>query len=725
MRTPFQIVRISSAAILTLAVCAATPQQSTPLAASKGEDPNLPVYENVQSGGEVFLRFDSPADFPIWWSFEGKSGCGQGKSPGRILFADDRTQGYYLGFDARGSWIVRQSGQVVVFNGATHTLSPGADSPAGVPGDLQLPPPCDPWHLPPRKYGMVIKGKGESYTLSYTLVEPGKAPRPMSFPVAQVTKTGAEFGEWAWMGTPEQADPAAMAAITAEQHSQFQSVAPGQPVGSAALITVDSSGAVQWNFAPQMIVADAMAHGEHGSVAKQPDGSYKLSYSLVEPGKPDQPMSFPVTRPTLQVTPEMARTFIAKGLSPAINTAAAWIWAGQNSQSGAAMFNVSANGLVIWNFIPLDAALAFLKGDEQATPAQGAQQAVPAIPVSVKFLFESQDLGIRLDNVYSQPLTAFSVAGAGHLFTVDSRTKGVPPVRPGGYWIEPAGDTAHRSGAVTAIAALFADGTSFGDPGKTADYIERRRVWIATLDDIKDRMGKFNTPKPDMAAASAAIKAAETEQVHATASADSLISGATSAAYQFVIECLDRKIRTLPGTLEAIDDRRAQIAADPIRVADGSVHAIADREVTAFVGALRASAAKSAEDKKNAPTVGEQLQARIPASAAQSGPTPANPPPSSLPGVSGSTTHGTGADVRNGILTYKDGDSGANKTFKVARPAFLTAQLQAGANLGNIGAWVWVSDDGQEGKIFQVASDGIVTATVLPGAMADKLVSGK
>ncbi len=698
-----------------------------PRAAGKGEDPNLPTYENVQGSGPVLVPFDDPPDFPIWWSFEGQAECGLNKRPTAILFSDDQTPGYYLGFSARGSWIVRESGRVVVFDGTTHTLSPGAESPAGVPSDLQFPPPfCGPEELPRRERGMVVKGSDESYTLSYTLVEEGNAPRPLSFKVVPDTKTGAPLGEWAWMGTPSQADPAALAAMTAEQRSQFQAVAPGQPIGSAALINVRSAGSVQWNFAPQMEVADATAHGEHGSVRKRPDGSYELSYSLVEPGRPDQPMSFPVARATLKVTSEMRRFFIASGLSPAIDTANAWIWAGQGAQGPASgIFNVSGSGLVIWNFIPRNAALAFLGGDAKPTVGEGAAKAAQSIPLAVKLVRSGYGGGVRMDNVYSQPLTAFTVSAPGHLFTIDSRTKGIAPIAPGGFWGVQTGGAYGGGDTAVAVAALFADGESFGQPGMIAIYIERRRAWIATLDDIKNRLGKFNTPEPDMAAASAAIRAAEAEQVRATASGDNVVSGATGAVYQFVIELLDRTNQTLPGTLQAIQERRAQILADPIRVPNGSTHAITDPEVTAFVSDLNASAAKSAEDRKNTPTAEEQLQARLPASAAQQGPVPANPPPSSLPGLSGSTTHGTGATVQNGILTYKDADSGAKMTFRVARPAFLAPQLQAGANLGNIGAWVWVSDDGQEGRMFQLASDGTVTATVIPGAMARQFVSGK
>jgi hypothetical protein len=727
MRTLFQFVRISSSAILTLAVCAALSQQPTPRAAGKGEDPNLPTYENVQSGGPLLVRFQDPPDFPIWWSFEGQLACGLNKRPIAILFADDLTPGYYLGFNARGSWIMRESGRVVVFNGTIHTLSPGADSPAGAPGDLQFPPSlCGPEKPPRRERGMVVKGSDGSYTLSYTLVEEGKAPRPLSFKVAPDTKTGAPLGEWAWLGTPAQADPVAIGAITAEQRSQFQVTAPGQPIGSAALIDVSSAGSVQWNFEPQMLVADAMAHGEHGSVAKQPDGSYKLSYSLVEPGRSDQPMTFSVARVTLRVTPEMTRFFIAGGLCPAIDTANAWIWAGQGAQGPTAgIFNVSANGLVIWNFIPRDAALALLGGDAKPTSGEGAVKAAQGIPLAVKLVRSGYGGGVRMDNVYSQPLTAFTVSAPGQSFTVDSRTIGVAPIAPGGFWGEHTGVPYGGGEMAVAVAALFADGESFGQPGAIAIYIERRRAWIATLDDIRNRLGKFNTPQPDLAAASAAIKASETEQMRTAASAGSVNWGATKAAYQFVIECLDKKIRTLPGTLQAIEARRAQILADPIRVPDGSGHAITDPEVTAFVSALNASAAKSAEEGKNAPTVDEQLQARIPASASQSGPTPANPTPSSMPGLSLSTTHGTGAQVQNGILTYKDADSGAKMTFKVARPAFLTPQLQAGAKVGNIGAWVWVSDDGQQGKMFQIASDRTLTATVIPGAMARQFATGK
>lgn len=727
MRRPLQIAQISTSAVLTLAICVASSQQPTLRAVGKGEDPNLPTFENVQAGGPLPVRFQDPPDFPIWWSFEGQRACGLNKRPIAILFADDLTPGYYLGFNARGSWIVRESGRVVVFDGTTHTLSPGAESPAGVPGDLQFPPSlCGPETLPRRERGMVVKGSDGSYTLSYTLVEEGKAPRPLSFNVAPDTKTGAPLGEWTWMGTPSQADPAALGAMTAEQRSQFQTVAPGQPIGSAALIDVTSAGSVQWNFEPQTVVADAMAHGEHGSIAKQPDGSYKLSYLLVEPGRPDQPMTFPVARATLEVTTEMRRFFVASGLCPAINAADAWIWAGQSAQGpAAAIFNVSPNGLVIWNFIPRDGALALLGGNAKPTAGEGAARAAQGIPLSVRLVRSPYGGGVRMDNAYSQPLTAFSVSAPGHLFTVDSRTKGVAPIGPGGFWGEQTGGAYGGGDTAMAVAALFADGESFGQPGMIAIYIERRRAWTATLDDIKNRLGKFNTPQPNMTAASAAIRAAEAEQVRATASADNVISGATAAAYQFAIECLDRTIRTLPGTLQAIEERRAQILADPIRVPDGSTHAITDPEVTAFVSALNASAAKSAEDRKNTPTVEQQLQARIPASAAQQGPVPANPPPSSLPGLSGSTTHGTGATVQNGILTYRDADSGAKKTFKVTRPAFLAAQLQAGANVGNVGAWVWVSDDGQEGRMFQLASDGTVTATVLPGAMVRQFVSGK
>lgn len=727
MRTYLQIARISTSAILTLAVCAATSQQPTPRAAGKGEDPNLPIYENVQSGGLLLVRFQDPPDFPIWWSFEGQLACGLNKRPIAILFADDLTPGYYLGFNARGSWIVRESGRVVVFDGTSHALSPGAESPAGVPSDLQFPPSlCGPEKLPRRERGMVVKGRDGSCTLSYTLIEEGKAPRPLSFKVAPDTKTGAPLGEWAWMGTPSQADPAALAAMTAEQRSQFQTVAPGQPIGAAALIDVSSAGSVQWNFEPQMVVADAMAHGEHGSVAKQSDGSYKLSYSLVEPGRPDQLMTFPVARATLKVTPEMERFFIAGGLCPAINAADAWIWAGQSAQGPAAgIFYVSANGLVIWNFIPREAALAFLGGDAKPTSGEGATKAAQGIPLSVKLVRSGYGGGVRMDNVYSQPLTAFTVSAPGHLLTIDSRTKGVAPIALGGFWGEQTGGAYGGGDTAVAVSALFADGESFGQPGMIAIYIERRRAWIATLDDIKNRLGQFNTPQPNVAAATAAIRAADTEQVRATAAADSIISGARSAAYQFVIECLDRMVRTLPGTLQAIEERRAQILADPIRVPDGSTHVITDPEVSAFVSALKASAAKSAEDRKNTPTTEQQLQARIPASTAEEGPSPANPPPSSLPGLSGSTTHGTGANIQNGILSYRDADSCTKKTFKVTRPAFLAAQLQAGASFGNIGAWVWVSDDGQEGKMFQIASDGTLTATVLPGAMARKFVSDK
>jgi len=727
MRSLVPIVRVSSPVLLAFALCVtALAQQPAPRYVGKGEDPNIPKYDNIQTI-DPGVQFDSPTEFPIWWGFQGTGVCDQNRRPVTILFADDLTPGYYLGFNAQGSWIVRESGKVVVFNGSTHTLSPGADSPAGAPADLQLPPPCQGKDPSPWQRGMVVKDRDGNFTLSYTLAERGKAPRPMAFKVSHVINSPGIPEQWAWLGNPAQADPAAIAALTAEQRSQFQSIAPGQQIGAAALVTVDSAGSVQWTFDPQILVAAAMAHGEKGSVAKQPDGSYKLAYTLVEPGKPNTPMSFPVARETLKISPLMARTFIAKGLCPAINTSEAWIWAGQDAQQGqaAAAFNVSTNGVVIWNFIPRDAALALLKGDQQPASAPSAATTAGTIPLSVKLVRGPYGGGVRMDNTYSLPLTAFSVSAPGELFTVDSRTKGVPPIAPGGFWADHTGGAYGGGDNAIAVAALFADGTSFGQPAKVADFIERRRVWIATLDDITNRLAKFNTAQPDMAGASAAIGSAATQQVRAAASTDTTVSAATNAAYQFVIECINRKIRTLPGTLQAIEQRRAQILADPIRVADGSSHTITDREVTSFLGSLRASAAKSAEARNNAPTLDQQLQARIPASPAQPGPSPAYPAPSALPGVVLSTTHGTGADVRNGILSYKDADTGAKVTFKVARPAFLATQLQSGAKVGNIGAWVWVSEDGQQGRMFQLASDGSVTATVLTGAMARQFVSGK
>ena len=82
---------------------------------------------------------------------------------------------------------------------------------------------------------------------------------------------------------------------------------------------------------------------------------------------------------------------------------------------------------------------------------------------------------------------------------------------------------------------------------------------------------------------------------------------------------------------------------------------------------------------------------------------------------------GTGTTVKDGVLTYKDPATGDPVSLKVARPALLPPQMIP-ADSPNAGPWIWISDDGTQGKVITVQADGSVTVQMIPGFVAGKML---
>jgi hypothetical protein len=89
----------------------------------------------------------------------------------------------------------------------------------------------------------------------------------------------------------------------------------------------------------------------------------------------------------------------------------------------------------------------------------------------------------------------------------------------------------------------------------------------------------------------------------------------------------------------------------------------------------------------------------------------------------GTKSGGTDAKFANGVLTYKDSESGAMVSLHVQRPGFVAAQPMMMKSMGSRGMWIWVSDDRQQARIVNVGADGSVSATVVPAQTAITMIS--
>ncbi len=348
MRVALRSRSLAAVATLALAAAAVPAQQPT----GTPTDPNFRMPDRYQPS-----HLASSANLPLWWDPDHATADGR---PQFILFASDHSVGDYLGFNAAGSWIRHESGRIYVFNGATGTLRVGAERLEEVPSDLVVPAAGASQPYPRRVGGSVLRSPDGTYTLTYVLLEQGQPPRRLHF--GPLAPTGG-IGQWAWIGEPAQADPAALAAWREAPG------APGEPVGSAGAVTVDSAGNVQWQFGTRVIAALAFAHGEHGQLQRQADGSERLRFEFIEPGKAHRSLSLPVRHSTLVMNPQLERQMVLGPFPPRLDPKDAWVWIGSDPAAiEALVFNLEPNGWVRWNVVPPGAARVLLAG---YTPADG------------------------------------------------------------------------------------------------------------------------------------------------------------------------------------------------------------------------------------------------------------------------------------------------------------------------------------------------------------------
>lgn len=339
-------------------------------------DPNL----GVPAQHDVVPGVPMSAALPIWPEVN---------SP-FLLFAKDHSVGYYAGYNAQGSWIRHESGTVYVFDRARGTLTVGAASLDGVPGDLT--PPKDIGlnrDHPRRLHGLITRGGDGLSTLTYDLLEPGKPPHRMTF--TGLMAANLNPGDWAWIGDPSQADPIAVA--DQKVSPQLPLAGPGEAPGSAGIVTVNSNGEVGWRLTTRAMTAVYFARGEHGKLTRGQDGQYKLSFTLVVPGKADRPMNLSVEHAKTVVNPVLERGLLGPNcgngktailpfrpyfgqqimmVPPLLDLSDAWVWMDANKHdSDALMFNLLPDGRVRWNVVQPAIALMALAGPTPADLLQG------------------------------------------------------------------------------------------------------------------------------------------------------------------------------------------------------------------------------------------------------------------------------------------------------------------------------------------------------------------
>jgi hypothetical protein len=618
-------------------------QTDTPIppttAASTGsnqEDPNFP---------RAIADTDLPsaAASPIWPTTGSLARTGL---PLDLLFAKDHSLGFYVGYNAQGSWIRHESGVVYVFNRARNTLTIGAKSLAQVPGNVIPPQYSDTQNFPRRVSGMITRDSSGS-VLTYDLLEQGKPARKMRF---NGLAPGPAMGIWEWIGDPSQADPVALGQLSADERQRLQLGAPGEAPGSAAGVKLDSSGNVEWQFATRIFTAAYFAHGEHGRLTPNSDGTAELSFTLHVPGKAEQPLALAVTRARLIMNPVLENSMFAGtvilgngcGVGPASGLAGgvvlneplqldpkeAWIWLDSNGQVPLALaFNIRTDGWVQWTLVSQASARVFSGGptpaDWMRNPAteghRSSAGSSPAAPMDDPNLPKA-----------SAPMN--------------------PPYRTPVVW---------RYSDSTIPSVWCTSPVVFNTVGRVPHgelvYLgfNQRGSWFETADG--------------------------------------------SAIY------------TWNGTSQELTLSAHNMSEVPTDLSNPSdfMRRYWARDDTALQGT-----GTSGSEKKNGVSVVNPLQA--------AGFIPGDTGPSSFSAAVGSSGGGTGARIRNGVLTYKDSQGGAEVTMKVRRPRFITAQ--ATTSLGDSGMWVWVSEDQQKARVINVDRDGSVKITVVPVQTATSML---
>ncbi len=623
-------VMVHAALLISLAAAKAVAQNpQTLLGATWVGDPNLGLTAQTP-----FLLPGIPmsAALPIW------------SETGRptLLFAKDHSVGYYIGFNAQGSWIRHESGAVYVFDRTHGTLKLGAASLDAVPRDVALPTPTPTqFNVTMRVHGMITRGSDGLATLTYDLLEPGKPSRKMTF--TGLMATNLNVGDWAWIGDASQADPAMVA--DEPTRSRLAQVAPGEPVGSAGIVDVNSTGEVNWQLMGRAAVTPYFARGEHGKLTRGEGGQNKLSFTLVLPGKADRTMTLSVARGKTIVNPVLEVGLMGatcgdgqKALlpynpifggrpmttPPLLDLNDAWVWIDANKHDPYALiFNMLPDGRVRWNVVSPGLGAMVLAGPTPADITQsggvrggGATAATPPAP--------------GVDDPYLKRETAPQK----------------PPFKTAAIW-------------------SYLDSTI-------------PSVWY-TATAAFDTVGR--TPK------------------------DELVYLGFNARGSWLESCDGTKIYTWDGVSPELVQAAQNMSGVPTDLANPSDF------MRRYMAWKASSGGRDATASQNStPDPVDPLQA--------AGFIPGDADAASFSAPVGNSSGGSGAKVVNGVLTFKDSQSGATVSMHVVRPAFIAAQPQVLKSMGITGGWVWVSEDRQQGRVIAIDQDGSVKITVVPVQMA-------
>jgi hypothetical protein len=190
-------------------------------------------------------------------------------------------------------------------------------------------------------------------------------------------------------------------------------------------------------------------------------------------------------------------------------------------------------------------------------------------------------------NWYTAELTGFAIhslgrGGSGISTAIDDfRALGVPPMKSGerrliANWprtLRPSYDDGATYRPGSAIAAIFADGTTFGDRQVLSAMIDYRRAMIGALTAIGTTLCTLGDQQPSIVDVQAML-----DKQHAAEDARSASDrDARAAAYAYVGKSLDRANRRLPASEiikqagSRLNQLRSALAADPVRNVSGQL----------------------------------------------------------------------------------------------------------------------------------------------------------
>jgi hypothetical protein len=195
---------------------------------------------------------------------------------------------------------------------------------------------------------------------------------------------------------------------------------------------------------------------------------------------------------------------------------------------------------------------------------------------------------------YALAITVYAGNTLRHFY--DARIVGRPSIKPGAAFVEPRRDIVV---GVRVLAAVFADGTFFGDPKHVADLMERRRVKLTALAGAVSILCDAQAKGSDL---QIVVGALENRKSQFGSSGTARAAGIQTEAYTAVIEKVKRD--SLQGSdafgnaLRFLQTSVAPLLEDPVRDPSGQLYL---KETPALLSCAPDSASSATSSPRPAP----------------------------------------------------------------------------------------------------------------------------